>query len=256
MNIQIFDDKFTQAAAAAEKAAAIVRQSIDERGRASIIAATGAAHFDFLEAFVAEPNVDWSNTTFFHLDEYVGLPLSHPASFRKYLKERIVDRVHPGRFYMIEGDCPDPEVECRRLGQLISECCIDVAFLGIGENGHLAFNDPPADFVTNEPYLVVRLDDACRLQQVGEGWFQSIDEVPQLAISMSVNQILKSKSILCIVPEKRKARAVKDCLELEISPSRPASILKRHSNTYFYLDKDSASLLEPPLSSEVIKLRT
>lgn len=247
MNIQIFEDKLTQAAAAAEKAADIVRRSIDESGMAYIIAATGSAHFDFLEAFVDSPDVNWSQTTFFHLDEYVGLPASHPASFRKYLNERIVDRVHPGRFHMIEGDCPDPDVECHRLGQLIGECEIDVAFLGIGENGHLAFNDPPADFVTNEPYLVVRLDDACRSQQVGEGWFKSIDEVPQLAITMSVNQILKSKSILCVVPEKRKARAVKDCLEKEISPTRPASILKRHSSTYFFLDKDSASLMSSPL---------
>lgn len=251
MNIQIFDDKLTQGVAAAEKAAAIVRQSIKERGMAYIIAATGAAHFDFLEAFVASPDVDWSKTTFFHLDEYVGLPSSHPASFRRYLIERIIERVHPGQFYMIEGDSTEPEVECHRLGQLISDCRIDVAFLGIGENGHLAFNDPPADFVTNEPYLVVRLDEACRMQQVGEGWFQSIDEVPQLAISMSVNQILKSKAILCVVPEKRKARAVKDCLEMEISPLRPASILKSHSNTYFFLDKDSASLLQLPLSSSM-----
>ncbi len=251
MNIIISNDKSAQAEVAASHAAQIVREAIRDRGAAFIVAATGVAHFDFLNSFVASSDIDWTKTNFFHLDEYVGLPLSHPASFRKYLKERIVNRVHPGRFNMIEGDAPDHEGECRRLGKLISECHVDVAFVGIGENGHLAFNDPPADFLTKEPYIVVRLDDACRQQQVGEGWFQGIDEVPQLAISMSVNQILKSNSILCVVPEKRKARAVKDCLELEISPSRPASILKRHSNTYFYLDKDSASLLESPSPTEV-----
>jgi glucosamine-6-phosphate deaminase len=249
MEIEVFGDKKEQGKAAAKTAAEVIRDAIVERGQAYIIAASGAAHFEFLEALVASPSVDWSKTTFFHLDEYVGLPESHPASFRRYLKERIVDRTHPGTFHFVKGDAPVPVAECRRLGDLITANRVDVAFVGIGENGHLAFNDPPADFLTDQSFLVVQLDEACRRQQVGEGWFSSIEEVPPQAITMSIPQILKSKTILCIVPDLRKAKAVRDCLELEISAWRPASVLRRHPNTILYLDSESASLasgLIPP----------
>ena len=248
MDIQVFSSKVDLGRAAAEKAAALITQAITERGQAYLIAATGASQFDFLEALVQRSEIDWSKTTFFHLDEYVGLPESHPASFRKYLKERIVERVHPGTFHFVNGENPDPWAECHRLGELISRYTIDAAFVGIGENGHLAFNDPPADFATEEPYLVVNLDEACRRQQVGEGWFGSLEEVPQKAISMSVRQILKSEHILCIVPDQRKAKAIKECCEMEISPWHPASILRQHPRTTLYLDTDSASLLSnrPP----------
>jgi glucosamine-6-phosphate deaminase len=243
MNVAIFDSRLRLAEAAADEAAGIIRQAIAERGRAHLIAATGASQFEFLEALVRQPNVDWGQTTFFHLDEYVGLPEEHPASFRRYLRERIVDRVQPGAFHFVNGDDPDPAAECGRVGELISRQTIDAAFVGIGENGHLAFNDPPADFETEEPYLVVELDVECRNQQVGEGWFSNLDEVPRQAISMSIRQILKARRVICVVPERRKARAVRDCLEFEINPMRPASILQQHPCTTIYLDKESASLL-------------
>jgi glucosamine-6-phosphate deaminase len=243
MNIQIFKSKQELGRAAAEEAARIIRQAISKRGRAYLIAATGASQFEFLDALVRSPDIDWSKTTFFHLDEYVGLPESHPASFRKYLKERIVNLVHPGVFNFVDGEAADAASECRRVGDLISSCTIDVAFVGIGENGHLAFNDPPADFDTEEPYIVVQLDEACRRQQLGEGWFSGLEQVPRKAISMSIRQILKSENILCIVPDKRKAKAVKDSLEGEVGPSHPASVLRQHPRTTIYLDPDSASLL-------------
>ena len=244
MDIQVFNSKTELGEAAAGRAAEIIKQAISARGQAYLIAATGASQFEFLDALVRQPEIDWSKTTFFHLDEYVGFDESHPASFRKYLKERIINRVHPGTFHFINGEGEDPAAECRRIGELISRYLIDVAFVGIGENGHLAFNDPPADFETEEPYLTVELDEACRRQQTGEGWFRSLEEVPRKAISMSIRQILKSQNILCVVPDQRKARAVKECLESEVSPTHPASILQRHPRTTVYLDRDSASLLE------------
>jgi glucosamine-6-phosphate deaminase len=193
---------------------------------------------------VQAPGIDWAQTVFFHLDEYVGVPVTHPASFRRYLRERIVDRVHPGAFHFIEGDAADPHAEARRVGALIAAHPIDVAFVGIGENGHLAFNDPPADFDTEEPYVVVSLDEACRRQQLGEGWFERLEDVPARAISMSIRQILKSGEILGIVPDARKARAVHECVDLPVSVQHPASALRGHSRTTVYLDEPSAALLE------------
>jgi glucosamine-6-phosphate deaminase len=242
--VEVFPSSKTLGAAGAEHAATLLREAIASKGRAYVIAATGASQFDFLEALAGVSGVDWSRTTFFHLDEYIGLPATHPASFRRYLKERIVERVHPGVFHFIEGDAADPEGECRRVGAILSAVVVDVAFVGIGENGHLAFNDPPADFETKDPYLIANLDEACRRQQLGEGWFRRLEDVPRRAISMSIPQILESLEILCIVPDARKARAVHECLDMEVSPLRPASILQRHPRTTVYLDKDSAALLE------------
>ncbi|MFN2533248.1 MAG: glucosamine-6-phosphate deaminase [Pyrinomonadaceae bacterium] len=249
MNVEIFDSKIKLGHAAAQRAGEIIRNAILERGIAYLIAATGASQFEFLDALVIQ-DIDWANVVFYHLDEYVGLPLTHQASFRRYLKERIVDRGHPRSFHFINGDSEDPQGECLRLGALISQHNIDAAFVGIGENGHLAFNDPPADFDTDEAYIVVDLEEACRRQQVGEGWFNTIDDVPKQAISMSIKQILKARNILCIVPDQRKAVAVHNCIELEVSPMRPASILQRHESTTFYLDLESASLLKHPVSAE------
>jgi glucosamine-6-phosphate deaminase len=240
---RVFDSKAEMARAAAERAAEILRGVLGTDEEARVIAATGASQFEFLDALTVLPGIDWRRTVFFHLDEYVGLPETHPASFRRYLKERVVARVHPGTFHFIQGDAPDLEAERRRVGDLVSRRPVDVAFVGIGENGHLAFNDPPADFETEEPYLVVRLDEACRRQQMGEGWFSRVEDVPERAVSMSIRQILKAREILCVVPDGRKARAVRDCLELEVSPLRPASILRSHSRTTLYLDRESASLL-------------
>ena len=242
MQIRIFTTKAELGQAAARDAAAIINHAIAERDSAYVIAATGASQFEFLDALMLA-DVDWTRVTFFHLDEYVGLPESHPASFRRYLKERIVSRVHPHAFHFIDGEAGDVYDECRRVGQLITQQTIDVAFVGIGENGHLAFNDPPADFDTDEPYIVVNLDDACRQQQVGEGWFKSIDEVPVQAISMSIKQILSSREILCIVPDERKAEAVKASVELSVDRTHPASILQTHERVTLYLDRDSSSLL-------------
>jgi glucosamine-6-phosphate deaminase len=244
MDVKIFDSRLALAQAAATDAADLIRLAITARGEAYVIAATGASQFEFLDALVLQPAIDWSQVTFFHLDEYVGLPKSHPASFRHYLQQRIVDRIHPGSFHFINGDAADTAAECKRVGELISAQTIDVAFVGIGENGHLAFNDPPADFETEEPYLIVNLDEACRSQQVGEGWFATVDDVPTQAISMSIRQILKARDVLCVVPDRRKAKAVRDCLELEVSALYPASILQQHPSATIYLDRESAGLLK------------
>lgn len=242
MMIKSFRDKHEMAGAAAEEAASAIRQAIQTRGKARIIAATGSSQFEFLEALTGLPGIDWKRVEMFHLDEYIGLPDSHPASFRRYLKERLIEKTGITNYFLLSGD---PADVIRRAGEAIQAAPIDVAFVGVGENGHLAFNDPPADFETEEPYLVVTLDEACRRQQLGEGWFPTLGDVPQRAISMSVNQILKSKKILCIVPDARKAKAVKACFDGEVSPLAPASILRTHADTTVYLDVHSAALLNP-----------
>ena len=221
-----------------------MRKALQERDAVNIIVATGASQFEVLEALTKEGGIDWTKVTVFHLDEYVGLSIEHPASFRKYLKERFEDQL-PGpvrAFHYINGE-DDAEAECHRVGALIASAPIDVAFVGIGENGHLAFNDPPADFETGKPYLVVDLDEACRQQQFGEGWFPSLEAVPAKAISMSVRQIMKSGSIICTVPDERKSEAVRNAVEGEVSPKVPASILQEHRDCGLYLDGPAASLL-------------
>jgi glucosamine-6-phosphate deaminase len=243
MQTFVFSTKQQMAEAAAAQAAGLLRDAIARRGQATFVAATGASQFEFLEALTSLEGIDWARTTMFHLDEYIGLPESHPASFRRYLRERLIERVHPGVVHLIRGDAPDPQAECRRLNALISQYEIDVAFVGIGENGHLAFNDPPADFTVDDPYIIVNLDMACRRQQLGEGWFASIDEVPCQAISMSIRQILRARAIVCTVPDRRKAQAVHDCLTGEITPWHPASILRQHEQAYIFLDAEAAALL-------------
>jgi glucosamine-6-phosphate deaminase len=243
VDIAIHESKQDLGRAAADRAAAAIGEAIARAGEARVVAATGASQFEFLDALTARGDVDWPRVEMFHLDEYVGVSDTHPASFRHYLRERIVERVHPRAFHFLAGDAVDPAAECRRVGALIARAQVDVAFVGIGENGHLAFNDPPADFETEEPYLVVALDEACRRQQLGEGWFATLDDVPRRAISMSIRQILKAREILCIVPDARKAKAVRDCLEGEVTPVHPSSILQTHPATTVHLDRDSAALL-------------
>ena len=250
MVIKIYDDKISLGRAAAEQAAVSLRNAIEGRGGARIIAATGASQFEFLDAFTAMPKIEWRRVEMFHLDEYIGLPVSHPASFRKYLRERLINKTGITKYHFLDGEGDVPSI-VRKVSAELTASLIDVAFVGIGENGHLAFNDPPADFQTEEPYLIVDLDEACRRQQVGEGWFNSIADVPKRAISMSVRQILKAKEILCIVPDARKAQAVKSCFEGEISPLAPASILRTHANTTVFLDKFSAALLSPKSKGSV-----
>jgi len=243
MKIEVFKTRKGCSVAAADRGAGILKQIIAADGRASFIVATGASQFDFLKAMTEQEGIDWRLTTMYHLDEYIGMNADHPASFRRYLKERLVDVVLPGTVHFIQGEADDPAAECRRINNVIARDKIDVAFVGIGENGHLAFNDPPADFDTELPYIIVELDDACRQQQFGEGWFASLDEVPDTAISMSIQQIMKSKTIICTVPDKRKARAVRQCFEGQVSPLHPASILREHPRAFIYLDDDAASLL-------------
>lgn len=224
-----------------------IRKAIQERGSANIIVATGASQFEMLDALVKQPDVNWHLVTGFHLDEYVGLPITHPASFRGYLWQRFISKLpQPLKaFHYVEADAPGgPQTECQRLGQLIKHAgAIDVAFIGIGENAHLAFNDPPADFETDEPYLVVTLDEACRKQQMGEGWFPTMNDVPTKAISMSIRHIMKSKHIVCTVPDARKSDAVKGAVEGPVTNTVPASTLQKHAGVSLYLDEPSASAL-------------
>ena len=241
MEIIISENKQELGRKAAIMGASLIRKAINENGTANIIVATGASQFEMLGELVKE-DIDWSKVTAFHLDEYIGIPETHPASFRKYLKERFVDLVSPREFNYVNGS-DNPDQECERLGKVISNHPIDVAFVGIGENSHLAFNDPPADFETKEAYIVVTLDEDCQKQQMGEGWFPSLNDVPEQAISMSINQIMKSKAIICCVPDLRKAKAVKLTLESPVSPLVPASIMHQHQSVMFYLDSDSASLI-------------
>ncbi|HXW92320.1 MAG TPA: glucosamine-6-phosphate deaminase [Terriglobales bacterium] len=244
--VKVLADKTTLGQAAAAQAATAIRRAIAEQGRARIVVATGTSQIDFLAALTQANAVDWQRVELFHLDEYIGLPITHPASFRKYLLDRLIRRTGMTDYHFLDGDRPDPLQVAQQVGRELNSAPIDVAFVGIGENGHLAFNDPPADFATEQPYLIVNLDEACRRQQVGEGWFRDLSEVPRQAISMSVRQILKAKEILAVVPEARKASAVKACLEGAITALAPASILRTHSNTSVYLDTGSASLLSEP----------
>jgi glucosamine-6-phosphate deaminase len=247
--LKVFEDKSSLGAAAADQAATAIRRAIQDKGEARVIAATAASQREFLNTLTAKPNIDWRRVELFHLDEYIGLPILHPGSFRKMLMEQLVERTGVTRYHLLDGDAPDPEAVVREVGKQLASAPIDIAFLGIGENGHIAFNDPPADFATEEPYIIVNLDEACRRQQVGEAWFSDISQVPKRAISMSAQQILKSKEILAVVPDGRKAEAVKACFEGEINPMAPASILRTHGNATVYLDKNSASLLGPGLQS-------
>jgi len=244
MYISRFNDKVTLGQSAAALAATAILDAIDADQKASIILATGASQFEMLAALVTA-KIDWSKIEVFHLDEYIGLPESHPASFRRYLRERFVELVpNLGAFHEVRGDAPDPVAECRRLAVLIKDRTIAVACVGIGENGHLAFNDPPANFETEEPYIIVELDEKCRKQQLGEGWFATLEDVPGRAISMSCRQILKAKQIVCTVPDLRKAEAVRDSVYGDVSPKIPASILQKHPDCMLFLDVYSASLLE------------
>ncbi|MEA2708995.1 MAG: glucosamine-6-phosphate deaminase [Phycisphaerales bacterium] len=244
MKVVISRNKKDSGRAAAEQGAELIRRALKKNGVANIIVATGASQFDVLANLIKQPNVAWNNVTAFHLDEYVGTPITHGASFRKYLWERFVSQLPLplAAFHYVNAE-QNPQAECDRLGKIIAKNPIDVAFIGIGENGHVAFNDPPADFQTNKPYLVVELDEACRKQQLGEGWFPSLKAVPRRAISMSPRQIMKSAAIVCTVPDERKANAVRNSLEGEITPNVPASILQRHKNCTLFLDRASASLL-------------
>lgn len=241
MRVVTHIDKAALGAVAASQGEAAIREAIRSEGRANVILATGVSQYEMLDRLVVA-DIDWDRVTIFHLDEYVGLPVTHGASFRKYLRERVMDRL-PTKpvFVEVAGDAEDLAEEIWRLSDLIEKHPIDVCFAGIGENGHLAFNDPPADFETDDPYLVVTLDDACRRQQLGEGWFPDFDSVPRRAISMSIRRILLSREIVLSVPDARKAAAVKAAVEGPVTPLCPASILQLHPNATLHLDPAAAS---------------
>ena len=243
MNLSVFPDKHARGKAAAEQASAVIRAANHERGHARIIAASAASQFEFLAALTDAKGIPWRDVELFHLDEYIGLPMTHPASFCRFLQENLICKTGITNFHLLDG-AADPAEVIREVGGELVSAPVDVAFLGIGENGHIAFNDPPADFETEEPYIVVKLDQACRRQQVGEGWFKTTADVPERAISMSVQQVLRSREIVVVVPDSRKAQAVKACLEGEVSPMVPASILRTHPRATLYLDADSAALLD------------
>ena len=245
MDVKIYEDKFALGKAAAALGAAKIRAAIEKKGYANVILATGASQFEMLAALREEKGIDWSVVKLFHLDEYVGLPITHPASFRLYLWERFICKlpVPPAAFFPVNGSADDIDTVLAELEKNITANPIDVAFVGIGENGHLAFNDPPADFDTERAYLVIDLEERCRKQQLGEGWFPTFDDVPKQAISMSVKQCMKSACIINSVPDLRKAEAVKNALEGPVTNMCAASILQQHPDCTTFLDKDSASLL-------------
>lgn len=247
MKLRSFRDKTELSQAAALQGADVIRQAIREQGKARIVVATAASQFEFLANLVKMPDIAWEAVEVFHLDEYVSLKPTHPGSFRHMVKEHLLDKTAVRSFHLIEGDAPDPQKAAQEVGKELARARPDVAFVGIGENGHLAFNDPPADFETTQPYIVVELDRPCREQQIAEGWFPSLADVPTHAISMSIRQILAAKQIIAIVPGQRKAQAVAACLEGEIGPNAPASALRTHSAATVFLDSESASLLDPKL---------
>jgi glucosamine-6-phosphate deaminase len=246
MKVSLCQDKQELARRAASDGAEAIRQAIAARGQANVTVATGASQFEMLAELVKSSNVDWGKVVFFHLDEYPGMPETHQASFKKYLLERLVKKLPatPKAFHFLNS-LADPAAECRRVGEIIRQHPIDVAFIGIGENGHLAFNDPPADFETTEPFILVNLDDPCRQQQFGEGWFATLEDVPRKAISMSIRQIMAAAHLICSVPDARKAKAVKAALEGPVTPQVPASILQQHERVTVCLDPESSRLLSP-----------
>jgi glucosamine-6-phosphate deaminase len=229
-------------------AAAIAQRHLQEtlarQGAASVILATGNSQLQFLEALVALGGMDWSRITLFHMDEYLGIDADHPASFRRYLRDRVESRVKPRQFQYLEGNALLPLKECERYAKLLAAQPIDLCCLGIGENGHLAFNDPPvADFNDPHPVKLVMLDEVCRRQQVGEGHFPNLEAVPQYAFTLTIPTLCSARRMLCIVPEARKAQAVKNTLCGPIRPACPASFLRRQSHCTLFLDSDSAGML-------------
>jgi len=246
IEVRVFSSKREASGAAAVEAAAVLRRAIAARGRARIVVSTGNSQIDFIDALVSAPNLDWSAVEAFHLDEYAGMAMTHPASFRRWLKTRLADRVALGAMHYLNGDAPDVAAECRRYGALLAAAPIDAGFVGIGENGHIAFNDPAvADFADPLPVKIAHLDDACRRQQVGEGHFDSVSAVPERALTLTCPTIVAMTNLICCVPDLRKAQAVRDALHGPVSTACPASILRTHAHAQLFLDAESASLITP-----------
>ena len=245
LRVHVFSCSRDAAGTAAREAAAILRDTIARHGRARLVVATGNSQLEFIDTLVQAQDLDWSAVEAFHLDEYAGMRMTHPASFRLWLKTRLADHVPLHAMRYLAGDAPDLEAECRRYGDLLAEAPVDVGAIGIGENGHIAFNDPPvADVADPLRVKIVRLDDASRYQQVGEGHFDSISAVPERALSLTCSSILDMRNLICCVPERRKAKAVQNTLEGPISTACPASVLRTHPRAQLFLDLESASLLQ------------
>ena len=245
MQVRIYPDKKSASQAAALAAVADIRAAQKENDWANLVFSTGASQFDFVEDMKNVSGIDWRHVRAFHLDEYVGMDPEHPASFRRFLQERLFDHVRPGEMFLVQGDAADVDAECMSYEGLLKDCPIDIGFVGIGENGHIAFNDPPvADF--EDPVWIkrVELDERCRRQQLGEGWFASLEQVPKEALSLTCSAIMAFRKIYAIVPEERKAAAVKEALFGPVTTACPASILREHPSCVLYLDKESASQLE------------
>jgi glucosamine-6-phosphate deaminase len=245
MQAIIYDSNEELGAAAARDLAELLRSTITKQGKAAIILATGNSQLSFIEALRTQPGIAWQKVSIFHMDEYLGMSDQHPASFRRYLREKLVDVVQAGEFYGIQGDAEDPEAELERYAALLRDHQPVACVLGIGENGHLAFNDPPAQFNTDKIIHIVTLTEDCRMQQVGEGHFASLEDVPEQAMTLTVPALLNPPNVLAVVPEERKAPAVKDALAGPVTPDCPASILRTRDHVRLYLDRDSASLLQP-----------
>ncbi|SMG36439.1 glucosamine-6-phosphate deaminase [Arenibacter troitsensis] len=244
LSVKIYGQTKEMGAAAADYVTRKLKDAIEKKGRANLILATGASQFSFLEALQTK-EIDWGKITVFHLDEYKGVSESHPASFRKYLKERILNKVAPKKIYFLNGDAPNLQLEINNYEEALKAHPIDIACIGIGENGHIAFNDPGvADFKDPKLVKVVELDEACRNQQLGEGWFPTFADVPKEAVTLTITAIMNCKAISCVVPDERKSRAVYNSLYRDISTSCPASILRTHPETVLFLDKGSASLIK------------
>lgn len=244
LEIRVYPDEAALAVAAAHEAAAVLQGAIRQRGRARVVFACAASQIRFLEALTARTDVDWARVEVFHMDEYLGLTADHPASFRRFLRERLVQKVQPGRVQELRGDAPEPLKEVRRYEALLKEAPVDLCCLGIGENGHLAFNDPGvADFEDPDLVKLVALDEACRRQQVGEGWFPHLEAVPRFAYTLTLPALCRARRLLAVVPERRKALAIARALTGPIDPACPASILRRHGSATLFLDLESAALM-------------
>jgi glucosamine-6-phosphate deaminase len=241
--VEIYDSSALAGEAAARKAAELISSAIAERGKARVIGATGNSQIPLVEALVGQ-EINWKAVELFHMDEYAGMKPDHPSSFRYWIRTRIEEKVHPGKVHYLQGDAPDIDTEIERYSQLLNEAPIDVAFVGFGENGHIAFNDPPvADFNDPKTVKVITLDEACRRQQAGEGNFKDVASVPLHAVTVTCSGLFRANAWVCCVPESRKAEAVRNALQGPISEKCPASLVQRHPNTYVFLDPESASLL-------------
>ncbi len=253
MKIVIAEDRVAMGKYTAQQAAAYLRMCLEEKAECNLVVATGSSQFEVLDSLVQEPGIDWQRVNGYHLDEYIGLPRSHSASFCGYLASRFVDRVPMKSFFYLDGTQLPAELKAD-ASRRIAGVSIDLMLCGIGENAHLAFNDPPANFTTQDPYLIVDLDEACRKQQVGEGWFDSLEQVPTQAISMSIHRILTASKILCSVPDRRKARAVRDAVEGEVSPLVPATALRQHADVTLVLDAAAAMKLSTASLSQAERI--